>query len=91
MVDLFPSILPNEDTYSAQTLQEEWDYPVLRTVIAAHDTEQVNGKSTKLEMAHYLSGRYTQSTLDAMRAEAQTEDPDMEKIIAEGVGLSAYE
>jgi hypothetical protein len=71
-------------------IKEEWEYPVLRTVIAAHDTENVNGKSTALEMAAYLSGRYSQQTLDEMRAEAQTDDPDLDQIMTSAEGLDAY-
>ena len=87
---LFPSLLPDDDTYSSKHLQDEWDYTVLRTVIAAHDTDKVNGKSTKFEMASYLSGRYSRDALDAMREEAQSDDPDLGAIMNSAQGLDAY-
>lgn len=89
MSDIFPSLIPDEDTYGVTELKE-WEYEVIRTVIAAHDSESVNGKSTRLEMAHFLSGRYSKSTLDEMREEAQTENPDLGQIMNSAEGLGAY-
>ena len=92
MTELFPSIIPDEDTYSATEIQNKWDYPVIRTVIAAHDTDDVNGKSTQLEMAAWCSGRFSKETIEKMMAEAKTEEPDSERIrqLAYNDGLNAH-
>jgi len=94
MTELFPSIVPDDDTYSAVELNE-WDYPVIRAVIAAHDTDAVNGKSTKLEMAAWLSGRYDTETLDRMRDKAQElapkDDADYSEILEEAEGLGPWQ
>jgi len=94
MTELFPSIVPDDSTYSATELNE-WDYPVIRAVIAAHDTDDVNGKSTKLEMAAWLSGRYSKETLDRMQAKAQElapkDDADYSEILEEAEGLGPWQ
>jgi predicted 2-oxoglutarate/Fe(II)-dependent dioxygenase YbiX len=94
MTELFPSIVPDDDTYSATELNG-WDYPVIRAVISAHNTDDVNGKSTKLEMAAWLSGRYDTDTLDRMQAKAQElapkDEADYSEILEEAEGLGPWQ
>lgn len=80
MTKLFPSILPDGETYTAAEL-DEWDWKQeLRIIAAELDTDDISGRSTRLEVVHFLAGRYNKSTLDVMRAEAKTNNPDFSQI-----------
>jgi hypothetical protein len=90
MTELFPSILPSQDSYSSQELQE-WDWiSELRPIAAELETDEISGRSTQLEVCHYLAGRYSKQTLDLMREEVNTDDPDFAQIKDELQTLGAY-
>jgi len=87
--ELFPSILPEDDTYSVQDLSD-WEYKTLRAIVSNLPTKKVNGKSTRLEMAAFLSGRFNKTTLDKMKSEAETDDPDFSEIINAASNINSY-
>jgi hypothetical protein len=93
MVDLFPSLIPDnqtDDTYSKKEL-DEWDWlDQLRPIAAELSTDKIDGRSTQMEVIHYLSGRYTTDQLDAMRGQVQTDDPDFSEIDNTETKLTAY-
>lgn len=90
MTELFPSILPDDDSYSAAELQN-WDWlEELRPIAAELETDEINGRSTQLEVVHYLSGRFSATILDEMRNEINTEEPDFEAIAKSVESLDAY-
>lgn len=91
MTELFPSILPDDDSYTASELQQ-WDWmDELRPIAARLDTDEVTGRSTQLEVVHYLSGRYSRTVLDEMRVEINTEEPDFTQIANRLETLDAYD
>jgi hypothetical protein len=93
MVKLFPSLIPDsqlENTYSKEELGE-WEWlEELRPIAAELSTEKIDGRSTQLEVIHYLSGRFTKEQLDAMREQVQTDDPDFSEISNTETKLTSY-
>jgi len=78
---LFPSLLPDdEETYTSEELSE-WDWlEELRPIAAELETSDIGGQSTKIEVVDFLAGRFTQSELNQMRDEINTDNPDFSQI-----------
>jgi len=74
MTEIFPSIIPPDQRKNPLEVDSEWDYNVLRKVIAEHDTDAVNGKSPQLEMADWITGQYPQDELQKLREAGQADD-----------------
>jgi len=74
MTEIFPSIIPSDQRKSPLEVDSEWDYDVLRKVIAEHGTDEVNGKSPQLEMADWITGQYAQDELQTLREAGQADD-----------------
>nr|ADE29317.1 hypothetical protein [uncultured virus] len=86
MTEIFPSIIPRDERKSPLTVHDEWDYNVLRKVIAEHDTDAVNGKSPQLEMADWITGQYSQDELQKLRDAGQADD---ESDVSENTNIKA--
>ena len=74
MTEIFPSIIPSDQRKNPLEVDSEWDYNVLRKVIAEHDPDAVNGKSPQLEMADWITGQYSQDELQKLREAGQADD-----------------
>lgn len=74
MTDIFPSIIPDRNQTESLTVHDEWDYNVLRKVVAEHDDVPVSGRSTQLEMADWITGQYSQSDLETLREAGQADN-----------------
>ena len=74
MTEIFPSIIPSDKRKNPLEVDSEWNYNVLRKVIAEHDPDEVNGKSPQLEMADWITGQYEQDELQKLREAGQADD-----------------
>jgi len=74
MTEIFPSIIPSDQRENPLDVHSDWDYNVLRKVIAEHDIDAVNGKSPQLEMADWITGQYSQDELQKLREAGQADD-----------------
>jgi|SRR6056297_717037 len=72
---IFPSLIPESDTYGALELTQEVEAATLQGIAAAHPTETVNGQSAALEIADWVSGNHTAEEIDAMVALIESYDP----------------
>ena len=77
---IFPSILPEEDTYGALELMDEVDSWILQGIAAAHPTETVNGQSAALEIADWITGRHSPDEIDGMVEIIKESEPPRSEI-----------
>jgi len=93
--EIFPSLLPEEDTYGSLELTNEVDAMVLQGIAAAHPTESINGQSAALEIASWISGNHNAEEIDGMvaiieDAEPPRSDVDLSPALQEDGNLSMY-
>ena len=63
---IFPSIIPDEQTYGSQEIMGQIEASVLQGIAAAHGSDKINGQSSAWEIADFLSGNHTRGEVDAM-------------------------
>lgn len=73
---LFPSIVPEDNTVDAAEILQEWEYPLLRNAAAvvnensAYESD-INGKSTKQEIAQFLASNCTAEGVEVIKEKAE--------------------
>ena len=72
---IFPSIIPDEETYDEFELHDAVAAATLQGIAAAHPTDDVNGQSTALEIASFLAAHHTGSEIDGMVAIIEDAEP----------------
>ena len=92
---IFPSILPDKDTYSSGDLLDELEASTLQGIAAAHTTSKVNGQSSAWEIADFLAGNHTKGEVDGFVSIMQDTEPprsevDLSPALNENGSLSMY-
>ena len=77
---IFPSILPESDSYGALELTNEVDSWILQGIAAAHPTDKIDGQSAALEIADWVSGMHSPDEIDAMVAIIEESEPPRSEI-----------
>jgi hypothetical protein len=92
---IFPSILPEEDSYGSIELTDEVDAWILQGIAAAHPTDEIDGQSAALEIASWLTGNHAADEIDGMVAIIEESEPprseiDLGEAIRDDGNLSYY-
>ena len=77
---LFPSIIPSQDTYSAMDLVNQLDAWILQGIAAAHTSEKINGQSSAVEIAAYITGNHNADEIDGMVEIVENSEPPRSEI-----------
>ena len=77
---IFPSIIPDSQTYGTQEIMQEVEASVLQGIAAAHGTDKVNGQSSAWEIADFLSGNHTRGEIDGMVSIIQDAEPPRSEV-----------
>ncbi len=63
---IFPSLIPDDESVSAIELSKTVDAWILQGIAAAHETPDINGQSSGMEIAFWLSGSHTAAEIGRM-------------------------
>jgi hypothetical protein len=77
---IFPSILPDDETYSRQELMEMCEASTLQGIAAAHTTSKVDGQSSAIEIADFLSGNHTTAEVDGILEIIRNSEPPRSEV-----------
>jgi len=77
---IFPSLIPGDESYTRKEIFDNTPAQVLQGVAAAHTTTDVNGQSSALEIADYLSGTHTKAEVDRIIQLIEDSDPPRSEV-----------
>jgi len=77
---IFPSILPDDETYDRQELMEMCEASTLQGIAAAHTTSKVDGQSSAIEIADFLSGNHTTAEVDGILEIVRDSEPPRSEV-----------
>jgi len=92
---IFPSLIPETERYTRKELLNSTAAHILQGAAAAHTTSKVNGQSSALEIADFLSGNHTKSEVDGILKLVKDSDPprsevDLSPALNQDGNLSQY-
>lgn len=96
MSKLFPSIIPESESYDAIELVNEVDAYVLQGIAAAHPSDEVHGQCSSVEIAGWIAGNHTSDEIDGMveiidGAEPPRSEIDLSPALNQDGSLSMYQ
>jgi len=77
---IFPSLISETERYTRKELLNSTAAHILQGAAAAHTTSKVNGQSSALEIADFLTGSHTKSEIDGIIEIIETSDPPRSEV-----------